>query len=180
MRADDVAKTRQHIVMVARLIGKRGWGYLTPNLQRRSKPRQYGNSNQPRFGGYSFARAYPRLAHASSSGNPQANRSVRFGPLGRSKTRRRRRGCCLKCRPTLCWQTKHRRRDDCCFIVHRRTNIIECANDHRLSIRRHSHALCLDRQWWAWLAAAGLIVLTEALKEQNIYVAVLRNPSVYF
>ena len=28
-----------------------------------------------------FARASPRLAHASPSGNPQANRSVRFGPL---------------------------------------------------------------------------------------------------
>ena len=29
----------------------------------------------------SFARASPRLAHGSPSGNPQANRSVRFGPL---------------------------------------------------------------------------------------------------
>jgi hypothetical protein len=32
--------------------------------------------------GYSFVRASPGLAHASPSGNSQANRSVRLGPLG--------------------------------------------------------------------------------------------------
>jgi hypothetical protein len=47
--------------------------------RRRAAPQAGGG--RPGSIGCSFVRAFPRLAHASPTGNPQANRNVRFDPL---------------------------------------------------------------------------------------------------